>query len=184
MKFDMHQAQIESVQISPGEDWYDSNSYESIQSKSESFMIRFTKIWVDSGKKEVKNWCWQHLNRFGLFVNRFKKTVNRFTVNLFKKTVNRFTVYYSGKLWIDSLRYYSGKFNSIQKEWHKEDGEKQCLIWINESWIESSNSRKDFPYMTTHKTSKDHMKMHKTWKNHMTTHKTSKNQMTLWDMVC
>jgi len=53
------------------EDWYDSNSYESIQSKSESFMIRFTEIWVDSGKKEVKNRCWQHLNWFRLFVNRF-----------------------------------------------------------------------------------------------------------------
>jgi len=72
--------------------------------------------------------------------------------------------YYSGKLWIDLLRYYSGKFDSIQKEWHKENGQKECLTWINESWIELSNSRKDFPYMTTHKTSKNHM--------------------TQWDMVC
>jgi len=51
MKFDTHQTQIESIQISPDEDWYNSNSYESIQSKSESFMIRFTEILVDSGKK-------------------------------------------------------------------------------------------------------------------------------------
>jgi len=174
MKFDMHQAQIESVQISPGEDWYDSNSYESIQSKSESFMIRFTKIWVDSGKKEVKNWCWQHLNRFGLFVNRFKKTVNRFIVNLFRKTVNRFTTI----LFMKTVN----RFTTIlfKKIWLNSKGETQgkwtkgMLDMNNESWIESSNSRKDFPYMTTHKT----------LKNHMTTHKTSKNHMTLWDMVC
>jgi len=70
----------------------------------------------------------------------------------------------SQKLWIDSLRYYSGKFDSIQKEWHTENGQKECLTWINESWIESRNSRKDFPYMITHKTS---------W-----------NHMTQWDMVC
>jgi len=30
------------------------------------------------------------------------------------------------KLWIDSLWYYSGKFDSIQKEWHKENGQKEC----------------------------------------------------------
>jgi len=152
--------------------WYDSLNFESIQTRKK-WKIDADNIWIDLDILWINS-----------IMNRFKKTVNRFTVNLFKKTVNRFTVYYSGKLWIDSLRYYSGKFNSIQKEWHKEDGEKECLIWINESWIESSNSRKDFPYMTTHKTSKDHMTMHKTWKNHMTTHKTSKNQMTLWDMVC
>jgi len=71
MKFDTHQTQIESIQISPYEDGYDSKSNESIQSKSESFMIWFTKLWVDSDKKEVKNRCWQHLNRFRHFVNQF-----------------------------------------------------------------------------------------------------------------
>ena len=34
MEIDMYQTQIESIQISLDEDWYDSNPYESIQSKS------------------------------------------------------------------------------------------------------------------------------------------------------
>ena len=116
MKIDTHQTEFESIQISPDEDWYDSNSYESIQSKSESFMIRFTEIWVDSGKKEVKNRCWQHLNRFRLFMNRFKKTMNRFrkTVNrltaiLFRKTVNRFIAVLFRKIWLDSKGETQGK---------------------------------------------------------------------------
>jgi hypothetical protein len=54
MKIDTHQTLFESIQISPDEDWYDSNSYESIQSKSESFMTRFTEIWIDSGTEEGK----------------------------------------------------------------------------------------------------------------------------------
>jgi len=44
MKIDTHQTQIELIQIYLDKDWYDSNSYESIQSKSESFMIRFKNI--------------------------------------------------------------------------------------------------------------------------------------------
>jgi len=119
---DTHQTQIESIQISLDEDWYDSNSYESIQSKSESFMIQFTEIWVDSGKKEVKNICWQHLNRFKLLwidsmVNRFKKTVNlfrktlnRFTAILFRKTVNRFNAILFIKNWLDSKGVTQGKW--------------------------------------------------------------------------
>jgi len=72
MKIDTHQTLIESIQLSPDEYWYDSNSYELIQSKSESLMIWFTEIWIDSGREKVKNWCCQHLNRFTGFVNRFK----------------------------------------------------------------------------------------------------------------
>jgi len=71
VKIDTHQTLFESIQISPYEDWYDSNSYESIQSKSESFMIWFNEVWLDSGMEEVKNWCCQHLNWFTVFMNRF-----------------------------------------------------------------------------------------------------------------
>ena len=87
----------------PDEDCYDSNSYESIKSKLENFMKRFTEIWVDSGKKEVKNSCCHYLNRF-------KKTVNRFTVNLFRKTVNRFTAILFRKIWLDSKGVTQGKW--------------------------------------------------------------------------
>jgi len=109
------------------EDWYGSYSYESIQSKSGSFMIRFTGIWIDSGKEEVKNWCCQHLNRFKKTVNRFtvngfkktvnrfivilfRKTVNRFTMILFRKTVNRFTVMLFMKIWLDKKGVTQGKW--------------------------------------------------------------------------
>jgi len=63
------------------DNWVDSNSpegfdtiqnkFELIQTMLESLMSRFTEIWIDSGKKEVKSRCWQHLNWFILFVNRF-----------------------------------------------------------------------------------------------------------------
>ena len=103
MKIDMHQPPFESIQISSDEDWYDSNSYESIQAKSESFMTRFTNIGIDSGKEEVKNWCWQHLNRF-------KKTVNQFNVNQFTKTMNWFITILFRKIWLDSKGVTHGKW--------------------------------------------------------------------------
>jgi len=82
MKNETCQVIIESTQIAQKVFDTIQNKFESIQTMLESLMNRFTKIWVDSGKKEVKNWCWHHLNLLRLFVNRF-------SVNRFKKTVNR-----------------------------------------------------------------------------------------------
>jgi len=90
--------------------WYDSLKSESIQ-KRKKWKIDAVNIWIDS------------------YVNRFKKTVKRFIVILSGKLWIDSLRYYSGKLWIDSLRHYSVKFDSIQKEWHKENGQKECLIW-------------------------------------------------------
>jgi len=126
MKIDTHQTLFKSIQITPNEDWYDSNSYESIQLKSESFFTRFTKILIDLGREEGK------IDLINIWIDSRKLWIDLLW-------------YYSEKLWIDSLWYYSGKFDSIQKVWHKENGQKEYLIWINESWIESSNSQKDFP---------------------------------------
>jgi len=146
MKIDTHQIHFESIQISPDEDWNDSNSYESIQSKSENFMIRFTKIWIDSGKEEVKNWCCQHLNRFTC--ESIQENCEAIHCDTIKKTVNRFTAILFSKIWLNSKGVTQG-------EWTK---------GMFDMKLKSSNSRKNYPYMTTHKISRNHM--------------------TQWDMVC
>jgi len=103
MKIDTHLTLFESFQISPDEDWYDSNSYESIQSKSESFMIRFTEIWIDSGREEgkidvVNIWIDSPFFRIDLH-----ESIQENCESIYCYTI--------GKLWIDSLWYYSGKFH-------------------------------------------------------------------------
>jgi len=115
MKIGTYQTLYESIQMFPDEDWYDSKSYESIQTKSKRFH--------DAIQHNLNQFMWIYSRK--LWIDSLW--------------------YYSGKLWIDSLWCYSWKFDLIQKEWHKKNGHKECLIWINESWIESSNSRKDFP---------------------------------------
>jgi len=115
MKIDTHQTPFESIQMFPDEDWYDSNPYELIQPESKSFH--------DTIQHNLNRFMWCYLGK--LWIDSLW--------------------YYSGKLWIDSLWCYSWKIGLIQEKWHKENGQKKCLIWINESWIESSNSWKDFP---------------------------------------
>ena len=117
--------------------WHDSLTLESIQARKK-WKIEADNIWIDS--------------EF-LWIDSRKLWIDSLWIYLGKLWIDSLR-YYSRKLWIDSLRYYSRKFDSIQKKWHKENGQKECLIWINESWIESRNSRKDFPYMITHKISR------------------------------
>jgi len=101
------------------EDWY----------ASESIQMFPDEDWYDSKSYESiqpKSESFHDTIQHNL--NRFRHGKGKFdVVNIWVDSV---------KLWIDSLWYYSGKFDSIQKEWHKENGQKECLIWINESWTE------------------------------------------------
>jgi hypothetical protein len=77
MKIDMYQASFKSIQISPGEDWYHSNSYELIQPKSESFydtiqynLNRFTVILVMKNQfKNHKEGFWHTKIKFSIHDN-------------------------------------------------------------------------------------------------------------------
>ena len=154
MKIDTPQTLFESIQ-SPDEDVYDSNSYESIQSTSESFMIQFTEIWIDSGREEGKLTLStiESIHSFSesIHMNQFKKTVNRFIVILFRKTVNWFTVILFRKIWLDS----KGDTRKMDRR---------------NAWYESMNHESN-------------QAIHGRIFLYMTTHKTSRNHMTQWDMV-
>lgn len=116
-------------------------------------MNRFTQL------NDRPDELWR-LIRIRHLLNRFK--CPRMKIDMIQS--QRVFMIWFNKVWIDSLWCYSWKFELIRKVWHKENGQKECLIRNNESWIESSISRKDlvtqkwsFLYTTTHKTSMDHM---------------------------
>jgi len=114
------------------EDWYVSDTLWIDSNVPRWRLIWFKILWIDSNKVIKFHDTIQHnLNRF----------MGVYSVKLWIDSL----WYYSGKLWIDSLWCYSWKLESIQKVWHKKNGHKECFMWIIESWIESSDSQKDFP---------------------------------------
>ena len=119
MKIDMIQTLMNRFNQSQKVLWYDSLKFESIQ----------------AGKKEkLMLLTFELIRRFSesIYMNRFKKTVNRFTVILLENCE---------LIHCDTIQE---NFTRLKRN-DKENEQKECLIWINESWIESSNSQKDFP---------------------------------------
>jgi len=84
MKINMHQTYFESIEISPNEDWYNSNSYESIQPNSESFY-------------DTIHWY-----------------LNRFTVMLVMKILNRFKHHKGGLWHTNTTQDMKGSHDTMR----------------------------------------------------------------------
>jgi len=113
VKIDTIQTLMNRFNQSQRVSWYDSLKFESIQARKK-WKIDADSIWIDSDF---------------LWIDSRKLWIDSLWIYSGKQWIDSLR-YYSWKLWIDSLRYYLRKFDSIQKERHKENGQKECLIWI------------------------------------------------------
>jgi len=145
MKIDTIQTLMNRFNQSQRVLWYDSKTFESIQARKR-WKIDAVNIWIDS-----------HVNRFKKTVNRFtmnllRKTVNRFTTILFRKTVNRFTAILFRTIWLDSKGVTQEKWtkgmldmnqwfmNQIKQltEWfsiYDNTRDIKGITWHNETWF-------------------------------------------------
>jgi len=110
MKIDTIQNLMNRFNQSQRVSWYDSLKFELIQVRKK-WKIDADNIWIDSDFL----WIDSMVNRFKKTMNRFtvnlfRKTLNRFTVILFRKTVNRFTAILFTKNWLDSKGVTQGKW--------------------------------------------------------------------------
>jgi len=203
MKIDTHQTSFESIQISPDEDWYESNSYESIQPKSESFydtiqynLNRFNvmlvmKLWIDSNisRKDFDTQKWS----FYIHENTQDIKGSHDTMSFYdtiQYNLNRFNVMLVMKLWIDS--------NISRKDF---DTQKWSFLYTtNTQDIKGSHDIMSFYDTIQYNLNRfTVMLVMKLWIDsnisrkdfhtqkwsfiYTTTHKTSMDHMTQWEMV-